>query len=95
MSLDKTTVRRIARLARLGLDEAQAEPMTAELNNILKFVEQLNEVNIEGVAPMAGGMTMGLKMRDDKVTEGGDAAAILRNAPATEAGFFVVPKVVE
>ncbi len=95
MSLDKATVRRIARLARIGLDDAQLEPMAAELNNILKFVEQLNEVNIEGVAPMSGGMAMGLKMREDKVSDGGKPAAILRNAPATEAGFFVVPKVLE
>jgi aspartyl-tRNA(Asn)/glutamyl-tRNA(Gln) amidotransferase subunit C len=95
MSVDKTTVRRIARLARIALPEARVEPMMAELNGILGWVEQLQDVNIEGVEPMTSVVAQTLKMRDDVVTAGGDASAIVANAPQSEDNFFVVPKVVE
>ena len=95
MSLDKATVARIARLARLKIDDAQLEPMVGEVNKILAFVEQLNEVDVAGVEPMTSAMAMRLKLRPDVVSEPGDAEAILRNAPARQSGFYVVPKVVE
>ena len=95
MSVDKATVRRIAKLARIALPEERVEPMMAELNGILGWIEQLQEVNVEGVEPMTSVVTQKLKMRDDVVTAGGDAAAIVANAPLTEDNFFVVPKVVE
>ena len=95
MSVDQTTVRRIARLARIRLDDADVPQMQDELNAILSFVEQLNEVDVSGVEPMTSVIPMAMKMRDDVVTDGGDVASILANAPVTEDGFFVVPKVVE
>jgi aspartyl-tRNA(Asn)/glutamyl-tRNA(Gln) amidotransferase subunit C len=95
MSVDKQTVRRIARLARLALEEERVEPMVAELNGIFAWVEQLGEVNVEGVEPMTSAVAHTLRMREDKVTAGGDARAITANAPASEDNFFVVPKVVE
>ena len=95
MSVDKDTVRRIARLARLALEEERVEPMVNELNGIFAWVEQLGEVNVEGVEPMTSVVAQTLKMREDKVTAGGDAAAITANAPVSEDNFFVVPKVVE
>ncbi|HVT25734.1 MAG TPA: Asp-tRNA(Asn)/Glu-tRNA(Gln) amidotransferase subunit GatC [Rhizomicrobium sp.] len=95
MSVDKDTVRRIARLARLALEEERVEPMVNELNGILAWVEQLGEVNVDGVEPMTSVVAQTLKMREDKVTAGGDAAAITANAPVSEDNFFVVPKVVE
>ncbi len=95
MSVDKDTVRRIARLARLALDEERVEPMVNELNGIFAWVEQLGEVNVDGVEPMTSVVAQTLKMREDKVTAGGDAAAIIANAPMSEDNFFVVPKVVE
>jgi aspartyl-tRNA(Asn)/glutamyl-tRNA(Gln) amidotransferase subunit C len=95
MSVDKDTVRRIARLARLALDEERVEPMMNELNNIFAWVEQLKEVDVTGVAPMTSVVAQKLKMRDDVVTEGGDAAALMSNAPLAEDNFFVVPKVLE
>lgn len=95
MSVDKDTVRRIARLSRLAMKDERVEPMVNELNQILAWVEQLKEVDVEGVAPMTSVVEQKLKMREDKVTAGGDAAAITANAPASEEGFFVVPKVVE
>ncbi|HUJ46031.1 MAG TPA: Asp-tRNA(Asn)/Glu-tRNA(Gln) amidotransferase subunit GatC [Rhizomicrobium sp.] len=95
MSVDKATVRRIAKLARIALPEERVEPMMAELNGILGWIEQLQEVNVEGVEPMTSVVTHKLKMRDDVVTAGGDAAAIVANAPQSEDNFFVVPKVVE
>ena len=95
MSLDKATVARIARLARLKLDETQLEPMARELNNILAFVEQLNEVKTEGVPPLTSVVATKLKMRDDVVSDRGQPEKILANAPAAESGFFTVPKVVE
>ena len=95
MSVDKDTVRRIARLARIALEEERVEPMVNELNGIFAWVEQLGEVNVEGVEPMTSVVAQKLKMRDDKVTAGGDAAAVTANAPSSEDHFFVVPKVVE
>ena len=95
MSVDKDTVRRIAKLARLALAEARVEPMAAELNGIFTWVQQLNEVDVEGVAPMTSVVEQRLKMREDKVTEGGNADALMANAPGGEDHFFVVPKVVE
>ncbi len=95
MSLDKATVARIARLARLRLPEAALEPMAAELSAILSFVEQLEAVDTAAVAPMASGMAMRLRLRADEVTDGGKAEAILANAPEAIDGFFAVPKVVE
>jgi aspartyl-tRNA(Asn)/glutamyl-tRNA(Gln) amidotransferase subunit C len=95
MSVDKDTVRRIARLARLAVKDERVEPMVNELNQILAWVEQLKEVDVEGVQPMTSVVEQKLKMREDKVTAGGDAAAITANAPQSEEGFFVVPKVVE
>ncbi len=95
MSVDQATVRRIARLARIKLDEADVPRMQDELNAILAFVEQLDEVNVDGVEPMTSVTPMDLKTRSDVVTDGGNAALVLSNAPASEDGFFVVPKVVE
>ena len=95
MSVDKDTVRRIAKLARLALDEGRVEPMAQELNGIVAWMEQLNEVDVTGVAPMTSVVEQALKMRDDVVTEGGNADALMANAPGGEDHFFVVPKVVE
>ena len=95
MSVDKATVKRIARLARLRLEEERVEPMMHELNNILAWVEQLEEVNVEGVAPLTSVVEQKLKMRDDVVTDGGYPADLMKNAPSAEDNFFVVPKVVE
>ena len=95
MSVDKDTVRRIARLSRLALDEKRVEPMVEELNGILAWVEQLKEVDVEGVAPLTSVVEQRLKMRDDVVTDGGNADALMSNAPGGEDHFFVVPKVVE
>ena len=95
MALDKATVARIATLARIRLSEAELEPLAAELSHILTFVEQLNEVDTEGVAPMASVAASTLPMRDDVVADGGCRDDILANAPQAERGFFAVPKVVE
>jgi aspartyl-tRNA(Asn)/glutamyl-tRNA(Gln) amidotransferase subunit C len=95
MSVDKDTVRRIAKLARLALPEERCEPMAAELQGIFNWVEQLNEVNVDGIAPLTSVIAQNLKMRDDVVTDGGNAAALMANAPGGEDNFFVVPKVVE
>jgi aspartyl-tRNA(Asn)/glutamyl-tRNA(Gln) amidotransferase subunit C len=93
--LDEKTVRKVAHLARIALPDARVAPMVKELNGILAWIEQLNEVDIEGVAPMTSAVATALPMRDDIVTDGGDPAAVLANAPKAEDGFFVVPKVVE
>jgi aspartyl-tRNA(Asn)/glutamyl-tRNA(Gln) amidotransferase subunit C len=95
MSVDKDTVRRIARLARLKLEEERVEPMMAELNGILEWVEQLKEVNVEGIEPMTSVVAHRLKMREDVVTEPNNADALMVNAPGAADHFFVVPKVVE
>ncbi|WP_048646289.1 Asp-tRNA(Asn)/Glu-tRNA(Gln) amidotransferase subunit GatC [Nitratireductor soli] len=95
MSVDIDTVKRVAHLARIAVDEADAERMTGELNTILGFVEQLDEVDVTGVEPMTSVIPMAMKKRADAVTDGGKAADIVANAPASEDNFFVVPKVVE
>jgi aspartyl-tRNA(Asn)/glutamyl-tRNA(Gln) amidotransferase subunit C len=95
MSVDAATVRRIAHLARIAVDDGEVEHLRGEINAILAFVEQLSEVNIEGVEPMTSVIPMKMKMREDVVTEGDQAEAILRNAPARKDRFFTVPKVVE
>lgn len=95
MSVDDATVRRIAHLSRIAIGEEDVARMRGELNAILSFVEKLNEVDVSGVEPMSSVTPMLLKKRVDEVTDGGDAARILANAPQTEDGFFLVPKVVE
>jgi aspartyl-tRNA(Asn)/glutamyl-tRNA(Gln) amidotransferase subunit C len=95
MSVDQNTVRRIARLARIAVTDDEVPHLQGELNAILAFVEQLNEVDVEGVEPMTSVTPMVMKKRQDEVTDGGDAGLILRNAPSTEDDFFLVPKVVE
>ena len=95
MPVDEKTVRHIARLARIALAEEQVAPMVHELNNILGWVEQLEEVGIEGVPALTSVVAQRLRMRGDVVTEGDQADALMANAPQTEDHFFVVPKVVE
>jgi aspartyl-tRNA(Asn)/glutamyl-tRNA(Gln) amidotransferase subunit C len=95
MSVDPQTVRRIARLARLAVEEERVATMANELNGIFTWVEQLQAVNVDGVEPMTSVVAQRLKMRDDVVTEGGNADALMANAPGGEDHFFVVPKVVE
>jgi aspartyl-tRNA(Asn)/glutamyl-tRNA(Gln) amidotransferase subunit C len=95
MSVDKATVKRVARLARIAVGDDDAEALKADLNTILGFVEQLNEVDVTGVEPMTSVTAMQLKMRPDVVTEGERADGIVANAPVREESFFVVPKVVE
>jgi aspartyl-tRNA(Asn)/glutamyl-tRNA(Gln) amidotransferase subunit C len=95
MSVDKDTVRRIARLARIKVAEDRLEPMAGELNGIFQWVEMLNEVNVEGVAPMTSVVAHELRWRKDEVTDGKVADGLMRNAPHSEENFFVVPKVVE
>lgn len=95
MSVDIDTVRRVARLARIAVTPEDAERMTGELNAILGFVEQLNEVDVSGVEPMTSVIPMEMKKRQDVVADGNKAADIVANAPATEENFFLVPKVVE
>jgi aspartyl-tRNA(Asn)/glutamyl-tRNA(Gln) amidotransferase subunit C len=95
MSVDAATVRRIAHLARIAVAEDEVEHLRGELNAILAFVEQLSEVDVEGVEPMTSVIPMEMKKRPDEVTDGGIPDDILKNAPTAQDGFFVVPKVVE
>ncbi len=95
MSVDAQTVRRIARLARIAVAEDEVEHLQGELNTMLAFVEQLSEVDVAGVEPMTSVMPMAMKSRVDEVTDGGNAEAVLANAPASEDGFYLVPKVIE
>lgn len=95
MSVDAATVRRIAHLARIAVAEDEVEHLQGELNAILAFVEQLSEVDVEGVEPMTSVIPMAMKKRPDEVTDGGIPDDILKNAPAAQDGFFMVPKVVE
>jgi aspartyl-tRNA(Asn)/glutamyl-tRNA(Gln) amidotransferase subunit C len=95
MSVDADTVRRIAHLARIAVADDEVEHLRGELNAMLAFVEQLSEVNVDGVEPMTSVTPMEMKKRRDVVTDGGDVEAILKNAPAREGNFFVVPRVVE
>ena len=95
MAVDKDTVRRIARLARLAVDEDQVAAMETELNALLAWVEQLQEVNVDGIPPMTSVADQRGRMREDVVNDGGYADDLLKNAPQVEDHFFVVPKVVE
>lgn len=95
MSVDIKTVKRVAHLARIAVSDDDAERMTGELNAILGFVEQLNEVDVAGVEPMTSVTPMAMKKRQDAVTDGGKAVDIVANAPASVENFFLVPKVVE
>ena len=95
MSIDAATVRKVARLARIAEPEDRLEPLAKELSGILDWIEQLNEVDTDGVEPMTSAVHVKLPMREDVVTDGGDPAKVLANAPKTVSNFFVVPKVVE
>ena len=95
MAIDAETVRRVARLARIAEPPERLAPLAAELSGILAWIEQLNAVDVEGVTPMASTEAVALPLRDDVVADGGDAQRVLANAPKTDKGFFVVPKVVE
>ena len=95
MSVDTTAVRRIAHLARIAVADDEVEHLRGELNAMLAFVEQLNEVNVEGVEPMTSVTPMAMKQREDVVTDGEIADAIVANAPASEDDYFMVPKVIE
>ncbi len=95
MSVDQATVRRIAHLARIAVADVEIADLQSELNAILAFVEELNEVDVTGVEPMTSVMPMRMTLRADVVTDGEIAEAVLANAPAAQDGFFTVPKVVE
>jgi aspartyl-tRNA(Asn)/glutamyl-tRNA(Gln) amidotransferase subunit C len=95
MSVDATTVRRIAHLARIAVTESEVPHLAGELNAMLAFVEQLSEVNVDGVEPMTSVTPMVMKKREDVVDDGGIADDIVSNAPETMNHFFLVPKVVE
>ncbi|HEX6960057.1 MAG TPA: Asp-tRNA(Asn)/Glu-tRNA(Gln) amidotransferase subunit GatC [Ferrovibrio sp.] len=95
MSLDRTTVAKIAKLARLKMEPDRLEGMTSELNQILSFVEELQAVDTENVPPMTSVAPMALRRREDVVTDGGDAERVLKNAPQRQGDFYTVPKVVE
>ena len=95
MSVDTKQVRHIAKLARIAMSDAEVEAMVPELNNILDWVEQLGEVNTDGVEPLTAVIDNKLRLRDDAVTAGNERDAILANAPEAQHGFFAVPKVIE
>jgi aspartyl-tRNA(Asn)/glutamyl-tRNA(Gln) amidotransferase subunit C len=95
MSIDRDTARKVAKLARIRVEEDRLDALAQEFSNILGFIEQLNEVDVEGIAPMTSVTPMRLKRRDDVVTDGNQQAAVLANAPDAREGFFAVPKVVE
>jgi aspartyl-tRNA(Asn)/glutamyl-tRNA(Gln) amidotransferase subunit C len=95
MSIDTDTARRVAKLARIAVAEDQLPKLASELTGILNFMEQLNEVDVEGVEPMTSVTPQRLKRREDVVTDGSQREAILKNAPDAREGFFAVPKVVE
>ena len=95
MAIDAATVRKVARLARIAEPEDKLEALAKELTGIMTWIEQLGEVDTDGVEPMTSAVAVTLPMREDVVTDGGDLARVLSNAPRTVDGFFVVPKVVE
>ena len=95
MAIDAATVKKVASLARIREPEDRLESLAAELSGILQWIEQLAEVDTEGVEPMTSAVAVKLPMREDVVTDGGDAERVLANAPKRDKGFFVVPKVVE
>lgn len=95
MAIDAATVRKVAHLARIKTPEDRLEPLAQELNGILNWIEQLNEVDVEGVEPMTSNVAQPMRLRDDVVSDGNKVDAALSNAPKAADGFFVVPKVVE
>jgi aspartyl-tRNA(Asn)/glutamyl-tRNA(Gln) amidotransferase subunit C len=95
MQVDEATVRRIARLARIKITDAEAKSLQGELSGILDWVAQLDEVKVDGVEPLTSVVAMKLRQRTDDVTDGSIAADVTRNAPSTEDNFYVVPKVIE
>ena len=95
MAIDAATVRKVARLARIAEPEDKLEALAKELTGIMTWIEQLGELDTDGVEPMTSAVAVTLPMREDVVTDGGDPAKVLSNAPKTVDGFFVVPKVVE
>jgi aspartyl-tRNA(Asn)/glutamyl-tRNA(Gln) amidotransferase subunit C len=95
MSVDENTVRKIASLARIAVSDAEVAAMTGELNNILGWVEQLAQVDTDGVEPLAAVIPNHLRLRDDIITDGDKRDEVLANAPQAEHGFFAVPKVIE
>ena len=95
MAIDAATVRKVAKLARIAVPEDRLEPLAAELSGIMDWIEQLGEVNVDGVEPMTSAVAAKLPMREDVVTDGGSSAKVLSNAPRAADGFFIVPKVVE
>jgi aspartyl-tRNA(Asn)/glutamyl-tRNA(Gln) amidotransferase subunit C len=95
MAIDAATVRKVARLARIAQPEETLEKLAGELNGIMSWIEQLAEVDTDGVEPMTSAVHVALPMRDDVVTEGGDPEVVLSNSPKRAGDFFVVPKVVE
>lgn len=95
MSVDSSTVKKVASLARIAVTDAQADALVPELNSIIGWVEQLGEVDVSGVEPMTAVIPNTLRLRDDVVTDGGIRDKVLANAPQAEHGFFAVPKVIE
>jgi aspartyl-tRNA(Asn)/glutamyl-tRNA(Gln) amidotransferase subunit C len=95
MSVDTATVRHIAKLARIAVSDGEVEALVPELNNILGWIEQLQEVDVSDVEPMTAVIPNTLRLRDDVVTDGGIRDDVLKNAPVAEHGFFAVPKVIE
>ena len=95
MSVSSEQVRHIAKLARIGMSDGEIEALVPELNNILGWVEQLGEVDTDGVEPLTAVIDLKLRLRDDNVTEGNICDAVLANAPEAQHGFFAVPKVIE
>lgn len=95
MSIDKDTVKRVARLARLSVTEDEAESLKGELNSILDWVEMLNEVDVDNVSPLTSVVTQEMKKRDDVISDGNYADKVVNNAPISEDNYFMVPKVIE
>jgi len=95
MAIDAETVRKVAHLARIKTPDDRLEPLAGELNGIMAWIDQLNEVDVAGVEPMTSNVAQPLRLRDDVVTDGARVEAVLSNAPKSADGFYVVPKVVE
>ncbi len=95
MSITKETVKKLGRLARLHIEEADLDTKTEEVNGIMGWIEQLGDVNTDGVEPLTGVSDMSLKMREDEVTDGNIQEQVLANAPDTQQGYFAVPKIIE
>lgn len=93
--VDASTVKKIARLSRLHVEDERLQPLAEELNGILGWIEMLNEVDVEGVEPMTSAVHMPAPLRSDEITDGGKRDAVLKNAPKSEDGFYVVPRSVE